>query len=105
MPVFHGSDGVALTGQIRPSGISRIWTLPERSAEETVLVAELRGRNLVQLMDLRAVGGGPADRSAAESTGGASSTYSSGEGEVKGDAEANPFAHKPSLSEQPSPTS
>ena len=31
VPIYAGADGVALTGQIRATGISRIWALPKGS--------------------------------------------------------------------------
>ena len=62
-----GADGVGLTGQIRPTGISRIWALPQGSGQYSLKVAELnvsRDR-LVRLMRLE---NSPAGQPAAASS-------------------------------------
>ena len=51
-----GADGVALTGQIRATGISRIWALPKGSAVSSIFIAELEVDRLIQHVDLRSLG-------------------------------------------------
>ena len=65
--IYCGADGVGLTGQIRPTGISRIWALPQGSGQYSLKVAELnvsRDR-LVRLMRLK---NSPAGQPAAASS-------------------------------------
>ena len=56
VPIYAGADGVALTGQIRATGISRIWALPKGSAVYSILIAELEVDRLIQHVDLRSLG-------------------------------------------------
>ena len=56
VPIYSGADGVALTGQIRATGISRIWALPKGSPVYSVLIAELEVDRLIQHVDLRSLG-------------------------------------------------
>ena len=56
VPIYAGADGVALTGQIRATGISRIWALPKGSPVYSVLIAELEVDRLVQHVDLKSLG-------------------------------------------------
>ena len=56
VPIYAGADGVALTGQIRATGISRIWALPKGSPVYSVLIAELEVDRLIQHVDLRSLG-------------------------------------------------
>ena len=63
--IYCEADGVGLTGQVRPTGITRIWALPPRSGEYSLKVAELSvGRDrLVGLMRLWEQPCGPVGRS------------------------------------------
>ena len=56
VPIYAGADGAALTGQIRATGISRIWALPKGSAVYSILIAELEVDRLIQHVDLRSLG-------------------------------------------------
>ena len=56
VPIYSGVDGVALTGQIRATGISRIWALPKGSPVYSVLIAELEVDRLIQHVDVRSLG-------------------------------------------------
>ena len=47
---------MALTGQIRATGISRIWALPKGSPVYSVLIAELEVDRLVQHVDVKSLG-------------------------------------------------